>query len=51
MTYCQCGRPIESTSMTGYVITTYNGKGEITYAVCLHGDVVINKQDEENNIH
>jgi len=48
MNYCPCGRINENTSsLDGYSIIRYNEKGEIIYAVCIHGSVVINKENEE----
>lgn len=44
--YCPCGREIESTSTTFYSIATYKD-GEIIYAVCIHGFVVINKGEDK----
>lgn len=45
--YCECGQEIESTG-TSYSTATYNSKGEIVYAVCVHGFVIINKVEENN---
>jgi hypothetical protein len=47
--YCPCGRETENTSGTFYSIATYNDKGEIIYAVCVHGFVVINNLKEGDN--
>jgi hypothetical protein len=44
--YCPCGAEIESTSSYPYSQVTYKD-GEIIYAVCIHGFVIINKG--ENN--
>ena len=50
MNYCPCGR-INNTSISdGYLVTIYNEKGEIVYAVCCHGNVVVNKENEENDL-
>ena len=40
--YCLCGAEIESTSSCQYSQVIYKD-GEIIYAVCVHGFVVINK--------
>jgi hypothetical protein len=44
--YCPCGAEIEDTSSNPYSQVTYKD-GEIIYAVCIHGFVIINKG--ENN--
>jgi len=46
--YCPCGKEENCTSGTFYSIVTYNDKGEIIYAVCIHGFVIINKVEESN---
>jgi len=46
--YCPCGTEIESTSCN-YSTVRYNSKGEIIYAVCIHGFVVINLGEENEN--
>jgi len=46
--FCPCGKEIETTSGTFYSIATYNDKGEIIYAVCVHGFVVINKGENDD---
>ena len=50
--YCYCGQEVDCSSGTFYSIATYNSKGEIIYAVCIHGFVVINKlsEEEKNNV-
>jgi len=48
--YCPCGAEVEITSGTFYSIATYNDKGEIIYAVCIHGFVVITKGDNNVNL-
>jgi hypothetical protein len=40
--YCPCGQEIENTSCDCYSQVTYKD-GEIIYAVCIHGFVIINK--------
>lgn len=48
--YCPCRRIIScTTALPPYRIVTYNDKGEVIYAVCIHGDVVINKDTGEEN--
>jgi len=49
-TVCPCGQYIKGTNVTPYQTTTYNDKGEIIFAICQHGIVVINKLKEEVNI-
>ena len=39
--YCPCGKEIDSSAGYGYQTCTYNDKGEIIYAVCMHGIVCI----------
>lgn len=50
MIFCPCGQPIESSSAFPYSSWTMNDKGEIIFAICVHGFVVINKikEDESN---
>lgn len=44
---CPCGQSIESSSAANpYTIIHYNEKGDIVYAICVHGHVVINKTTE-----
>jgi len=43
---CACGQELGSTSSM-WATCTYNDKGEIIYAVCMHGIVVI---DNNRNI-
>ena len=45
--YCPCGQEIESTNAYPYSQVTYKD-GEIIYAVCIHGFVIINKVEENN---
>jgi hypothetical protein len=45
--YCPCGQEIESTSCD-YSQAIYKGN-EIVYAVCVHGFVVINLGEENEN--
>lgn len=40
--YCPCGMEHNETQFNGYSQVTYRD-GEIVFAVCLHGYVVINK--------
>jgi len=48
MNYCQCGMPLrESSSMNTYTIVIYNSKGDIVFAVCEHGNVVIDRRGED----
>jgi hypothetical protein len=44
---CYCGQEIGSTNSYGWQICRYNEHGEVIYAVCMHGIVCI---DIENNI-
>ncbi len=48
MNYCKCGRPINTTNCSDYTIVRYNAKGEIVFAVCVHGNVVINNEEEKH---
>jgi hypothetical protein len=47
--YCPCGKEVEHTSETFYSIATYNNKGDIIYAICVHGFVIINNLKEGDN--
>jgi hypothetical protein len=47
--YCPCGAEDNNTSGTPYSFVGYNSKGEIVYAVCVHGFVVINLGEENEN--
>lgn len=48
---CPCGLYIEGSSLAyPYQTATYNDKGEVLFAVCQHGIVVINKLEEEVNL-
>ena len=48
MNYCPCGMPIRGTSsISPYTIVTYNSKGDIIFAVCEHGNVIIDRRDED----
>jgi hypothetical protein len=42
--FCPCGMTLDTTSANSYAVATYNGNGEIVYAVCVHGIVVIDKR-------
>jgi hypothetical protein len=44
--YCPCGKEEENTSGTFYSYILYDDKGNIIYAVCIHGFVIINKERE-----
>ena len=44
---CFCGQEIGSTNSFGWQTCTYNDKGEIIYAICMHGIVCI---DLINNV-
>ena len=49
---CECGQLIEGASIIPpYTIVRYDEKGDIVFAVCSHGMVVINKLtgEEEND--
>jgi hypothetical protein len=47
---CPCGQQIESSSAYPYSSWTMNDKGEIIFAICVHGHIVIDKnQEEESN--
>ena len=46
---CFCGQEIGSTNSYGWQTCTYNEKGEIIYAVCMHGIVCINTDPEIEN--
>jgi len=43
---CPCGKEIDSSAGYSYQTCTYNDKGEIVNAVCMHGIVCINKNIE-----
>jgi len=43
---CSCGRNDDSTSSYTYQLAQYNERGEIIYAVCMHGTVVIDVREE-----
>lgn len=42
---CPCGQEVNTTGFT-YQIVQYNERGEIIYAVCMHGTVVIDVREE-----
>jgi len=44
MMLCPCGMPIDATSDTYYSVATYDRTGELIYAVCVHGAVVLDKR-------
>ena len=44
---CPCGQKVESTAGVWYQTATYNEKGEVIFAICSHGIVVIDKPEEE----
>ena len=44
--YCPCGSPLKNKEVE-YIIVEYNKEGEIVFAVCSHGYVVINNIDEK----
>lgn len=48
---CPCGQYINGTNATIYTTATYNDKGEVVFAICQHGIVVINKLEEEVDIN
>lgn len=43
---CSCGRNDDSTSSYTYQIVQYNERMEIIYAVCMHGQVIIDVREE-----
>ena len=42
--YCECGKKLQDTGEGYYVLTQYNN-GELIFAKCNHGVVVIDKRD------
>lgn len=44
---CPCGQYIEGSLAYPYPTVTYNDKGEIIFAICQHGHIVINKLEEK----
>jgi hypothetical protein len=48
---CPCELLIESTNATPYQTATYNIKGEVIFAICQHGHIVINKLNEEKEVN
>jgi len=45
---CPCGRQIESIiNQHHYISQIWNDKGEIIFAICQHGYIVINKIEKE----
>lgn len=44
---CPCGRHYDGTSSNPYQVRTFNDKGEVIFAICVHGHVVINELEEE----
>lgn len=49
MNFCECGQPLlQTASDSTYMKTLYDEKGEIIYAVCQHGNVVINNLPTDN---
>ncbi len=43
MQNCPCGLPLENSSKEPYTFRYYNNKNEIIYALCVHGNVIIDK--------
>ncbi|MBC8461470.1 MAG: hypothetical protein H8D67_26140 [Deltaproteobacteria bacterium] len=41
---CPCGKPIETTATDPFFMTQYDWKGNIVYAVCRHGIVVVDNR-------
>jgi len=47
---CPCGKRIENTSASPYQVRTFDNEGNVIFAICVHGHVVINElQEEEKN--
>ncbi len=46
---CLCGAEMNQTGDQLYTTTTVNQHGEIVFAVCTHGEVVINKENRANS--
>ena len=40
---CPCGRESNSSNPNPYAFSRYNEKGELIYAICFHGHIVVNK--------
>lgn len=48
---CECGKELENTTGIGYYLySQYDIVGNIVYAVCQHGCVVVNKLNNEGDI-
>jgi len=47
---CPCGQYIEGSNAYPYQTVTYNDKGEVIFAICQHGHIVINKLDKEKEV-
>lgn len=47
--FCPCGKSLDDTSAVPYSSWTMNEKGEIIFAICQHGHVIIDKKEEEVN--
>jgi hypothetical protein len=51
MEYCQCGRKhIETSSSNPYQTTVSDNYGNIIFAICWHGFVVIDEMNKQENI-
>ena len=45
---CACGRRIETTGV-GFQYREYDGNGNVIYEICPHGQVVINKKQQQSS--
>ena len=49
---CPCGKRIEDITGNSYQVRTFDSEGNVIFAICVHGHIIINElQEEEKNGH
>jgi len=44
--YCPCGRKLENIKDYFYKIVEYNIKGQMIFAICMHGEIIIDRKNK-----
>jgi hypothetical protein len=45
---CPCGMKLDSTSSFLYRFRRFDKNGEVIFAICVHGHIIIDKQKEKD---